>query len=126
MSLPDTGWRSKDAWVLTALPRWKRTDLPGLIADFDALNHEVVPREELEASLRRLGGAGLVELGDKIGLTTEGRKLVRQGKGRGMIQMAMSVERLLAAVPPPAEPAAWTIEPTAYELAVKDYLGASA
>lgn len=114
-----TDWESRDAWVLSALPR--RGDLSEVIGGFDALNHDIIPREELEASLRRLGGAKLVTLGDRISVTREGRRLLRRGKGRGMIDFAQSMENVVAAVEPPATLPDWSIDESAYEAAYQCY-----
>lgn len=114
-------WTRHDGILLMAIPRIRTADLSHVIGAYDALNHDVLPRRELEASLRRLGGAGLVSVGVRFRLTREGQKLVREAKGGGMIERASSVADALCEQPQPPGLSSWSLDDASYEQAVRAY-----
>jgi hypothetical protein len=110
-----------DAWFATALA-WcgtRKPDLTDVIAAGDVINHSILNRAEIQQAVRRLRGAGLLDLsGDRFVLTRAGRGLLRKRSGRGVEQMR-SVLTLLASRPLTQTP--WAINSAEVDAAYQRY-----
>ena len=92
----------------------------GVIASYDAHNHDVLPENMFVDSLSALIKAGLVEVdGDRFELTSAGRIIFKARSG-GMFEIAPSVLPLLAHIP--RFTATYHLAPGRYDQAVRDYL----
>ena len=76
-------WEFSDAWFATAVAiQDTPSDLAGVIAAGDALNHAIFTCDEIQQVVRRLLGASLLWVSDdgRFGLTPSGRALL-EGAG---------------------------------------------
>jgi hypothetical protein len=116
-------WESSDAWFATALA-WcgsRRPDLTDVIAAGDVINHSILSRAEIQQAVRRLLGAGLLDVSeDRFVLTRAGRALVRKRTGQAVEQMR-SVQALLASQPLVETP--WSISAADVDSAYERYRG---
>lgn len=114
-------WETSDAWFTTALAwcRTRRPDLTDVIAAGDVINHSILNRAEIQQAVRRLLGAGLLDLSDdRFVLTRAGRALVRKRTGRGVEQIR-SVLALLAGRPLAEKP--WAVSAADIDAAYERY-----
>ncbi|AEV82683.1 hypothetical protein ACWT_1664 [Actinoplanes sp. SE50] len=130
------GWNWNDAWIFVsaviaerlerdralhaALPVTGAT-LADLIAAADFLHHSVPARAELEESVRRLAGAGLITVADDIvQVAPAGEQLWRTRPFSGLSSAVMTLQTQLnrAASPGRSE---WTLEESTYNAAVREY-----
>jgi hypothetical protein len=130
------GWNWNDAWIFVsaviaerlerdralhaALPVTGAT-LADLLAAADFLHHSVPSREELEESVRRLAGAGLITVeDDMVEVAPAGEQLWRTRPFSGLSSAVMTLQTQLNRV---AEPgwADWALSEQAYVSAVWEY-----
>ncbi|GGN77668.1 hypothetical protein GCM10010112_50890 [Actinoplanes lobatus] len=129
-------WNWNDAWIFVsaviaerlerdralhaALPVTGAT-LADLLASADFLHHSVPTREELEESIRRLAGAGLIIVDDDVfEIAPAGEQLWRTRPFSGLSSAVMTLQAQLnrAARPGWSE---WTLDERAYNAAVREY-----
>ncbi|GAA0425274.1 hypothetical protein FHR83_001228 [Actinoplanes campanulatus] len=129
-------WNWNDAWIFVsaviaerlerdralhaALPVTGAT-LADLLAAADFLHHSVPAREDLEESIRRLSGAGLITVDDDVfEVAPAGEQLWRTRPFSGLSSAVMTLQAQLnrAARPGWTE---WTLDEQAYNAAVREY-----
>ncbi|GIE75947.1 hypothetical protein Aph02nite_18970 [Actinoplanes philippinensis] len=130
------GWNWNDAWIFVsaviaerlerdralhaALPVTGAT-LADVLAAADFLHHSVPERAELEESVRRLAGAGLITVEDDlIQVAPAGEQLWRTRPFSGLSSAVMTLQAQLnrLAVPGDAE---WSLDERTYHAAVREY-----
>ncbi|WP_433794244.1 hypothetical protein [Actinoplanes sp. CA-252034] len=130
------GWNWNDAWIFVsaviaerlerdralhaALPVTGAT-LADVLAAADFLHHSVPERAELEESVRRLAGAGLLTVEDDlIQVAPPGEQLWRTRPFSGLSSAVMTLQAQLnrQAVPGDAD---WSLDEQTYNLAVREY-----
>ena len=130
------GWNWNDAWIFVSAVIAERLErdralhaalpvtgaaLADLLAAADFLHHSVPSRAELEESLRRLAGAGLITVEDDlIEVAPAGEQLWRTRPFSGLSSAVMTLQTQLnrAAEPGWAE---WELDEQAYTAAVREY-----
>ncbi|MDI6104511.1 hypothetical protein QLQ12_38570 [Actinoplanes sp. NEAU-A12] len=131
------GWNWNDAWIFVsaviaerlerdralhaALPVTGAT-LADLLAAADFLHQSVPSREDLEESVRRLAGAGLITVeDDMVEVAPAGEQLWRTRPFSGLSSAVMTLQTQLNRV---AEPgwAEWDLSEQAYSSALREYI----
>ncbi len=130
------GWNWNDAWIFVsaviaerlerdralhaALPVTGAT-LADVIAAADFLHHSVPSREDLEESVRRLAGAGLIRVDeDLIQVAPPGEQLWRTRPFSGLSSAVMALQTQLNRVAEPGY-SEWDLDEQAYNAAVREY-----
>ncbi|MEV4278212.1 hypothetical protein [Actinoplanes xinjiangensis] len=130
------GWNWNDAWIFVsaviaerlerdralhaALPVTGAT-LADLLAAADFLHHSVPERAELEESVRRLAGAGLIAVDDDmIQVAPPGEQLWRTRPFSGLSSAVMTLQTQLNRVAEPGD-ADWSLDEQTYNSAVREY-----
>jgi hypothetical protein len=129
-------WNWNDAWIFVsaviaerlerdralhaALPVTGAT-LADVLAAADFLHHSVPSREDLETSVRRLAGAGLIIAEDDlIRVAPPGEQLWRTRPFSGLSSAVMTLQAQLNRLAEPGE-ADWSLDEQAYNAAVREY-----
>ncbi|PWK49792.1 hypothetical protein [Actinoplanes xinjiangensis] len=130
------GWNWNDAWIFVsaviaerlerdralhaALPVTGAT-LADLLAAADFLHHSVPERAELEESVRRLAGAGLIAVDDDmIQVAPPGEQLWRTRPFSGLSSAVMTLQTQLNRMAEPGD-ADWSLDEQTYNSAVREY-----
>lgn len=130
------GWHWNDAWIFVsaviaerlerdramhaALPVTGAT-LADLLAAADFLNHSVPSRDELQESVRRLAGAGLITVDDDfVEVAPAGEQLWRTRPFSGLSSAVVTLQTQLnrASTPGYTE---WQLDERTYAAAVREY-----
>jgi hypothetical protein len=129
-------WNWNDAWIFVsaviaerlerdralhaALPVTGAT-LADLLAAADFLHHSVPERAELEESVRRLAGAGLIGVEDDlIQVAPPGEQLWRTRPFSGLSSAVMTLQAQLNRMAEPGD-ADWSLDEQTYNAAVREY-----
>jgi hypothetical protein len=130
------GWNWNDAWIFVsaviaerlerdralhaALPVTGAT-LADVLAAADFLHHSVPERAELEESVRRLAGAGLIAVeDDMIQVAPAGEQLWRTRPFSGLSSAVMTLQAQLNRMAEPGD-ADWSLDEQTYHAAVREY-----
>jgi hypothetical protein len=130
------GWNWNDAWIFVsaviaerlerdralhaALPVTGAT-LADMLAAADFLHHSVPERAELEESVRRLAGAGLIAVeDDMIQVAPPGEQLWRTRPFSGLSSAVMTLQAQLNRLAEPGD-ADWSLDEQTYNAAVREY-----
>jgi hypothetical protein len=130
------GWNWNDAWIFVsaviaerlerdralhaALPVTGAT-LADVLAAADFLHHSVPERAELEESVRRLAGAGLIAVeDDMIQVAPPGEQLWRTRPFSGLSSAVMTLQAQLNRLAEPGD-ADWSLDEQTYNAAVREY-----
>ncbi|MEU4161887.1 hypothetical protein [Actinoplanes sp. NPDC026670] len=130
------GWNWNDAWIFVsaviaerlerdralhaALPVTGAT-LADVLAAADFLHHSVPERAELEESVRRLAGAGLITVEDDlIQVAPPGEQLWRTRPFSGLSSAVMTLQAQLNRLAEPGD-ADWSLDEQSYNAAVREY-----
>ncbi|MFD1367105.1 hypothetical protein [Actinoplanes sichuanensis] len=130
------GWNWNDAWIFVsaviaerlerdralhaALPVTGAT-LADVLAAADFLHHSVPERAELEESVRRLAGAGLIAVEDDlIQVAPPGEQLWRTRPFSGLSSAVMTLQAQLNRLAEPGD-ADWSLDEQTYHAAVREY-----
>jgi len=130
------GWQWNDAWIFVSaviaerLERDRATHaalpitgagLADLLAAADFLHHAVPSRQELQDSVRRLAGAGLLIVEDDlIEVAPAGEQLWRTRPFSGLSSAVMTLQTQLNRASTPGE-SDWTLDEKTYNAAVREY-----
>jgi hypothetical protein len=130
------GWNWNDAWIFVSAVIAERLErdramhaalpvtgaaLADVLAAADFLHHSVPSREELETSVRRLAGAGLIIAEDDlIRVAPAGEQLWRTRPFSGLSSAVMTLQTQLNRASVPGE-ADWSLDEQAYNAAVREY-----
>ena len=130
------GWHWNDAWIFVAAVIAERLErdraqhaalpmvgagLADLLAAADFLHHAVPTRAELEESVRRLAGAGLLTVEDDlIEVAPAGEQLWRTRPFSGLSSAVMTLQTQLNRSSEPGD-ADWRLDDQTYGAAVKEY-----
>ena len=132
-------WQWNDAWIFvsTIIAERKERDraldaalpsagasLADVLAAADFLHQAVPSRAELEESVRRLAGAGLLTAEDEfLGITATGEQLWRTRPFSGLSSAVMTLQTQLnrAARPGDRSWAGWSLDEHTYQLALREY-----
>ncbi|WP_249997868.1 hypothetical protein [Actinoplanes sp. M2I2] len=131
------GWQWNDAWIFVAAVIAERLErdraqhaalpmagasLADLLGAADFLHHSVPSRAELEESIRRLAGAGLIVVEDDlVEVAPAGEQLWRGRPFSGLSSAVMTLQTQLnrgAAEPGHSD---WTLDDQTYALAMREY-----
>jgi hypothetical protein len=130
------GWSWNDAWIFVsaviaerlerdralhaALPVTGAT-LADLLAAADFLHHSVPARGDLEESVRRLAGAGLIIVADDmIEVAPAGEQLWRTRPFSGLSSAVMTLQAQLNRAAEPGY-SDWSLDEPTYNAAVREY-----
>ena len=130
------GWNWNDAWIFVsaviaerlerdramhaALPVTGAT-LAGVLAAADFLHHSVPSRRELEDSVRRLAGAGLLVVDDDmVEVAPAGEQLWRTRPFSGLSSAVLALQAQLNRSSTPGQ-FDWSLDERTYAAAVRDY-----
>jgi len=130
------GWHWNDAWIFVsaviaerlerdramhaALPITGAT-LADVLAAADFLHHSVPSRAELEDSIRRLAGAGLITVDDDmVEVAPAGEQLWRTRPFSGLSSAVVTLQTQLNRSSTPGEHD-WTLDDRTYSAAVREY-----
>ncbi|MFC4064251.1 hypothetical protein [Actinoplanes subglobosus] len=130
------GWNWNDAWIFVsaviaerlerdramhaALPVTGAT-LADVLAAADFLHHSVPERAELEESVRRLAGAGLIAVEDDlIQVAPPGEQLWRTRPFSGLSSAVMTLQSQLNRMAEPGD-SDWSLDEQTYNAAVREY-----
>jgi hypothetical protein len=133
----DRGWQWNDAWVFVSAVIAERLErdraihaslpvtgasLADVLAAADFLHHSVPSRAELEESVRRLAGAGLllVEEDDSVEVAPAGEQLWRTRPFSGLTSAVATLQTQLNRGAEPGE-SDWTLDEHTYNTAVREY-----
>ncbi|MEV4202397.1 hypothetical protein [Micromonospora globbae] len=133
----ENGWRWSDAWIFVSLviasgagrhrrsPSSRRPEgvrLADVLSTADHLNRAIPQRQEVEAAVRRLVGAGLVSVSDGwFRITAEGERLWRSRPSARMSTTVDTVQGVLSRRHTPGT-ADWTLDEADHAAAVQEYL----
>ncbi|MCM4081474.1 MULTISPECIES: hypothetical protein [Paractinoplanes] len=131
------GWQWNDAWIFVSAVIAERLErdraqhaalpmvgasLADLLAAADFLHHSIPNRAELEESVRRLAGAGLIVVEDDlVEVAPAGEQLWRGRPFSGLSSAVMTLQTQLnrsAGAPGDAD---WALDEQAYAQAVREY-----
>jgi hypothetical protein len=129
-------WQWNDAWIFVSAVIAERLErdraihaalpvtgagLADLLAAADFLHHAVPTRAELEESVRRLTGAGLLLVEDDlVEVTPAGEQLWRTRPFSGLSSAVMTLQAQLNRAGEPGD-GDWTLTEQAYSLALQEY-----
>lgn len=132
----DDGWHWNDAWIFVSAVIAERLErdralhaaLPVTGASFadvlaaaDFLHHAVPTRDELEFSLRRLSGAGLIRVEDDlVEIAATGEQLWRTRPFSGLSSAVMTLQAQLNRASSPGT-SEWALDDQTYATALREY-----
>ena len=130
------GWQWNDAWIFVSAVIAERLErdralhaalpvtgasLADVLAAADFLHHSVPSRAELEESVRRLAGAGLLIVEDDlVEVAPAGEQLWRTRPFSGLSSAVMTLQTQLNRASEPGD-ADWTLDEHTYNTAVREY-----
>jgi hypothetical protein len=130
------GWQWNDAWIFVSAVIAERLErdramhaalpvtgasLADVLAAADFLHHAVPSRAELEESMRRLAGAGLLIVEDDlIEVAAAGEQLWRTRPFSGLSSAVMTLQAQLNRTSVPGD-ADWQLDEQTYNTAVREY-----
>jgi hypothetical protein len=130
------GWQWNDAWIFVSAVIAERLErdramhaalpvtgasLADVLAAADFLHHAVPTRAELEESMRRLAGAGLLIVEDDlIEVAPAGEQLWRTRPFSGLSSAVMTLQAQLNRTSVPGD-ADWQLDDQTYHTAVREY-----
>lgn len=129
-------WQWNDAWIFVSAVIAERLErdramhaalpvtgagLADVLAAADFLHHAVPTREELEESMRRLAGAGLLVVEDDlVEVAPAGEQLWRTRPFSGLSSAVMTLQAQLNRGTAPGD-SGWTLDEKAYNTAIREY-----
>jgi hypothetical protein len=132
----DDGWHWNDAWIFVSAVIAERLErdralhaalpvtgasLADVLAAADFLHHAVPTRDELEGSVRRLAGAGLIRIEDDlVEIAPAGEQLWRTRPFSGLSSAVMTLQAQLNRASAPGD-WDWTLDEPTYNSAVREY-----
>jgi hypothetical protein len=132
----DDGWHWNDAWIFVSAVIAERLErdralhaalpvtgasLADVLAAADFLHHAVPTRDELEGSVRRLAGAGLIRIEDDlVEIAPSGEQLWRTRPFSGLSSAVMTLQAQLNRASAPGD-WEWTLDEQTYNSAVREY-----
>jgi hypothetical protein len=132
----DDGWHWNDAWIFVSAVIAERLErdralhaglpvtgasLADVLAAADFLHHAVPTRDELEFSVRRLAGAGLLHVADDlVEVAPAGEQLWRTRPFSGLSSAVMTLQVQLNRAGAPGE-SEWTLDEPTYLTALREY-----
>jgi hypothetical protein len=132
----DDGWHWNDAWIFVSAVIAERLErdralhaalpvtgagLADVLAAADFLHHAVPTREEMEFSVRRLTGAGLIRVEDDlVEVTPAGEQLWRTRPFSGLSSAVMTLQTQLNRASEPGD-GSWTLDEQTYNAALSEY-----
>jgi hypothetical protein len=130
------GWHWNDAWIFVSAVIAERLErdralhaalpvtgasLADVLAAADFLNHSVPSRAELEESVRRLAGAGLLTVDDDfVEVAPAGEQLWRTRPFSGLSSAVVTLQTQLNRATEPGD-ADWRLDERTYNAAVREY-----
>jgi hypothetical protein len=130
------GWQWNDAWIFVSAVIAERLErdralhaalpvtgasLADVLAAADFLHHSVPSRTELEESMRRLAGAGLLVVDDDlVEVAPAGEQLWRTRPFSGLSSAVMTLQTQLNRSSEPGD-ADWVLDEQTYNTAVREY-----
>jgi hypothetical protein len=130
------GWHWNDAWIFVSAVIAERLErdramhaslpvtgasLADVLAAADFLNHSVPSREELEESVRRLAGAGLLVVDDDfVEVAPAGEQLWRTRPFSGLSSAVVTLQTQLNRATEPGD-TDWRLDELTYNAAVREY-----
>ena len=130
------GWQWNDAWIFVSAVIAERLErdraahaalpitgasLADVLAAADFLHHAVPTRQELEESMRRLAGAGLLVVEDDlVEVAPAGEQLWRTRPFSGLSSAVMTLQAQLNRAAEPGD-GAWVLDEQTYNTAVREY-----
>ena len=132
----DRNWQWNDAWVFVSAVIAERLErdralhaalpitgasLADVLAAADFLHHSVPSRAELEESVRRLAGAGLLVVEDDlVEVAPAGEQLWRTRPFSGLSSAVMTLQAQLNRGAEPGD-SGWSLDERTYNTAVREY-----
>jgi hypothetical protein len=130
------GWQWNDAWIFVSAVIAERLErdralhaalpitgagLADVLAAADFLHHSVPSRADLEESVRRLAGAGLITVEDDlVEVAAAGEQLWRTRPFSGLSSAVMTLQAQLNRASTPGY-SDWTLDEQTYNLALREY-----
>ena len=130
------GWHWNDAWIFVSAVIAERLErdralhaalpvtgasLADVLAAADFLHHSVPSREELEDSVRRLAGAGLLIIDDDlVEVAPAGEQLWRTRPFSGLSSAVVTLQTQLNRASEPGD-VDWRLDEQTYAAAVREY-----
>ena len=130
------GWHWNDAWIFVSAVIAERLErdramhaalpvtgasLADLLAAADFLHHSIPSRSELEDSVRRLAGAGLLIVDDDmVEVAPTGEQLWRTRPFSGLSSAVVTLQTQLNRAATPGE-SDWKLDELTYNAAVREY-----
>jgi hypothetical protein len=130
------GWHWNDAWIFVSAVIAERLErdramhaalpvtgasLADVLAAADFLHHSVPSREELEESVRRLAGAGLLTIDDDlVEVAPAGEQLWRTRPFSGLSSAVVTLQTQLNRSSEPGD-TDWRLDEETYAAAVREY-----
>jgi hypothetical protein len=130
------GWHWNDAWIFVSAVIAERLErdramhaalpvtgasLADLLAAADFLHHSIPSRSELEDSVRRLAGAGLLIVDDDlVEVAPTGEQLWRTRPFSGLSSAVVTLQTQLNRAATPGE-SDWKLDEQTYNAAVREY-----
>ncbi|HEV8175140.1 MAG TPA: hypothetical protein VGP91_15980 [Actinoplanes sp.] len=130
------GWHWNDAWIFVSAIIAERLErdralhaalpvtgasLADVLAAADFLHHSVPSRDELEESVRRLAGAGLLTVDDDlVALAPPGEQLWRTRPFSGLSSAVVTLQTQLNRSSEPGD-TDWRLDEETYATAVREY-----
>jgi hypothetical protein len=130
------GWNWNDAWIFVSAVIAERLErdralhaalpiigasLADVLAAADFLHHSVPTREQLEASIRRLAGAGLLTVDDDlVGVAPAGDQLWRTRPFSGLSSAVVTLQTQLNRASTPGD-VDWRLDEATYNAAAREY-----
>jgi hypothetical protein len=130
------GWHWNDAWIFVSAVIAERLErdralhaalpvtgasLADVLAAADFLHHSVPSRAELEESVRRLAGAGLLTIDDDlVEVAPAGEQLWRTRPFSGLSSAVVTLQTQLNRATEPGE-SDWKLDEQTYAAAVREY-----
>ena len=134
--MTDNGWRWADAWIFVSLviasgagrhrrsPSTRRPEgvrLTDVLSTADHLNRSIPQRQDVEAAVRRLAGAGLISVTDGwFRLTSAGERLWRTRPRGGFTTTVNVIHGVLSRQHTPGT-ADWVLADDEHAAAVHEY-----
>jgi len=130
------GWHWNDAWIFVSSVIAERLErdralhaalpvtgasLADVLAAADFLHHSVPSRAELEESVRRLAGAGLLNVDDDlVEVAPAGEQLWRTRPFSGLSSAVVTLQTQLNRASEPGE-SDWSLDEQTYAAAIREY-----